>query len=259
MSDAAWDAAHYAANTAHHRAFDEAFLSSTPFAPTDRVVDVGCGPGDFTHELARRLPGGSVVGVDPQRDFVDLARAGAAGNEEFVVGTAQTLSQVVEPASADGVVSRAALHWAPCGDQGIIAAEVRRVLRPGGWYRMDMGGAGNIAPVVSLLDDVSRSLGGPVSPWCFPTPDAAIDDLASAGLDHRRGHVRLVSQRRAFDRTTLVEWLTSQVLIAYEPGMGAATRARFRVGVVERLDDLRRGDGTWDQTFVRLDVLAFAP
>lgn len=258
MSDASWDAHHYAEHTGHHRAFDGDFLERTPMAATDRVIDLGCGTGDFTHEMARLVPDGYVVGVDPQADFVDLAAAGAGPNESFVVGTAQRLSEVARAGSVDGVVSRAALHWAPCADHPQIAMEVRRVLRPGGWYRMDMGGAGNIERVVVFLDAISVGLGGPVSPWCFRSVEDATKDLVAAGLDPSRGGVDLLVQQRPFDRDGLLGWLTSQVLIAYEPAMDQPTRGAFRSVVEERLEELRGEDGTWDQTFVRLDVLAFA-
>lgn len=45
--------------------------------PGDRVLDVGCGPGRHSLELARR--GFRVLGVDISQRFVELARAAAAG------------------------------------------------------------------------------------------------------------------------------------------------------------------------------------
>lgn len=254
-----WDPALYAANTGHHRAFDQWFLESTPLAAGQRIVDLGCGSGDFTRVLAAEVGDGVVVGVDPNAGFVEEAARRARPNQRFVVGSAQTLAEVLGDERFDGVVSRAALQWAPCADQPLIARQVLAVLRPGGWFRLDMSGEGNIARVVRLLDDVAERFDGPRMPWCFASPSTAFETLEEAGFDLDTGHVRSVVQRRPFDAATLWGWLESQVLIAYEARMPEASHQAFRATVRGRLDELRRADGTYDQTFVRLDVLAHRP
>ena len=54
-------------------------------------------------------------------------------------------------------------------------------------------------------------------------------------------------------------WLESQVLNAYEPSLPPEAYAAFCAEVVSRIDELRRWDGTLDQTWVRLDLLARRP
>ena len=115
-AETVWDAEAYAANTAHHRAHDDAFLSTTPLSPTMTVVDVGCGSGDFTRVVAELVAEGEVVGVDPSAELVELAARSARLNQRFLVGTAQNLATLIQASSVDGVVSRAALHWVPPHD-----------------------------------------------------------------------------------------------------------------------------------------------
>jgi trans-aconitate 2-methyltransferase len=254
-----WDAGLYAANTAHHRVFDEGFLADTPLRPDLRIVDLGCGAGDFTRLLADRVPDGEVVGVDPHQGFLDEAARRSRPNQRFVPGTGQDLVAALSGERFDGIVSRAALQWVPCPEQAIVAAQVRSSLVPGGFFRLDMSGAGNIRHVVSLLDGAAEEFAGPTSPWCFPDPGWYMELLEAAGFDLGDGRVRSVAQRRSFDEGSLWRWLESQVFIAYEVEMEPDSRARFRASVRSRLDELRRHDGTFDQTFVRLDVLARAP
>ncbi|MDX1447481.1 MAG: methyltransferase domain-containing protein [Acidimicrobiia bacterium] len=254
-----WDAALYAANTAHHRAFDAWFLDSTPLTPSLRLVDLGCGAGDFTRVLADRVPDGVVVGVDPHPEFIAEAATRAAANQRFAVGTAQRLVDSLGGETFDGVVSRAALQWAPASDQMRIAEQIKDSLVPGGFFRLDMSGAGNIARVVRLLDAVSARFGGPTSPWCFADPGWYMEILERAGFDLDGGWVRTVVQRRPFTPETLWGWLESQVFTAYEKDLPAHDHAGFRNEVRSELDQLRRHDGTFDQTFVRLDVLARRP
>ena len=258
--------ADYAANTGHHRQHDDWYLESFPARPTDRLLDVGCGSGDFTAKVAALVPGGEVVGVDPQPSLLVEAGRVAAPNQRFVRGTAQRLGAALAAAGQDllydGVFSRAALQWVPMADHPSVLAGVHDVLRSGGWFRLEMGGAGNVAGVVALLDDVSAILGGPTSPWAFPGPGRYLELLEEAGFSVDAalgGYVRSVPQRRAFSRDALLGWFRSQAFQAYEIGLPEASRAFFRAEVEGRLDEVRRHDGTLDQTFVRLDLLAHRP
>ena len=86
-----WDAS-YAANTGHHRVYDELYLATTPLSPADRVLDLGCGSGDFTRIVADRVPDGEVVGLDPQPALLAEARACAGPNQSFVEAPVQHLA-----------------------------------------------------------------------------------------------------------------------------------------------------------------------
>lgn len=261
----AWDGAAYAANTGHHRAFDADFLAATPMRPGSRVLDLGCGSGDLTARLAQLVgPTGEVVGVDAQPSMLDEARSRARSNQSFVLASVQELGDVFgsdQDASFDLVTSRAVLHWVPAADQPGVYRSAARLLRPGGHLRVECGGVGNVASTVALLDDVSASFGGPSSPWTFADPATALEWVEQAGLDATVDgcFVRCNGQRRAFDETSLRGWLHSQVLNAYDAGIDPEEHDRFRAVVDARLGELRRWDGTFDQTWVRLDLLARRP
>jgi SAM-dependent methyltransferase len=237
----AWDGALYAANTAHHRRHDETFLASLPLGPADYVLDLGCGAGDLTVQVAARVPSGHVVGVDPQPSLLaEAATVVLPGESRF-----------------DGVLSQSVLHWIPAVDHPGVLAEVHRLVRPGGWFRAEFGGAGNVPTVLALLDDVSAALGGPVTPWFFTDAGWYLEQLERGGFDVADGFVRTRAQRRAFTRDELEGWFLSQCVQAYDAGLpDDAARAVFRAQVDARFDELARWDGTFDQTFVRLDVLA---
>ena len=96
-------------------------------APGHRVLDVGCGPGRHSHELARR--GIEVVGLDIAERFVDLARADAPPGATFVRGDAAAMTFDSE---FDAVISLCQGAFGLAGDDGAVLAGIRRALRPGG-------------------------------------------------------------------------------------------------------------------------------
>jgi trans-aconitate methyltransferase len=260
-----WQGASYAENTDHHRRFDEWFLADLPLRPTDSVLDIGCGSGDFTRVLAARVPDGHVVGVDAQPSMIDEARRVAAPNQSFAVSPAQTMAAaapVADGAPYDLVVSRAALHWVPAADHPAVLAQAFDLLAPGGWLRIDAGGGDNVARLAAWLDPMSARYGGPATPWTFFGAGAYLALLEAAGFDVSTevgGWVRTTAQHRPFDRASIVGWLTSQCVAAYQAGMAAEHREAFAAEVLERVDEFRLPDGTYDQIFVRLDVLARRP
>jgi len=101
--------------------------------PGDTVLDVACGPGNFSREFARAVgDDGLVVGIDASRTMLgrgvgDLRSAGLA-NLGLVRGDATRLP--FRDASFDGVCCFAALHLFADPLAGLD--EMRRVLRPGG-------------------------------------------------------------------------------------------------------------------------------
>ncbi|MGN6331071.1 MAG: class I SAM-dependent methyltransferase [Motilibacteraceae bacterium] len=253
-----WDGRLYAENTAHHRTNDANVLAELHPPVDGTVLDVGCGVGDLTERLTELVPQGRVLGVDADPSMVEQAARRARPGLAFAVAPVQDLSVVADDASVDLVVSTACLHWVPAADQPVAVAELARVLRPGAALRIDMGGAGQIAATRELLDAVSESLGGPASPWFFPTPEEYCGLLAQAGFDVESARVRLLRQRRPVpDESAVLGWLRSQVLIAYTARMDADVAAAFTAEVERRaVEELRREDGTYDQDYVRLDVLA---
>jgi ubiquinone/menaquinone biosynthesis C-methylase UbiE len=221
---APWHGALYAANTGHHRVYDDAFLDTLPLRPRDHVLDLGCGSGDFTATVAGRVPEGLAVGLEPQASLLDEARGLARPNQRFVQGRVQQLGSLLPGGAAfDVVMSRSVLHWVPLADHVALLADIHRLLRPGGWYRAEFGGAGNIPRVLSLLDDVSRRLDGPVTPWTFTDPATYLGLIEEAGFEVGEGFVRSTAQRRAFDRESLLGWFRSQVEQAYTSRPGRRT------------------------------------
>jgi ubiquinone/menaquinone biosynthesis C-methylase UbiE len=93
------------------------------------VVDLGSGPGMLTADLGRRLPSATVIGVEPNDQMLEIARAApAVANVRFAQGSAEHLP--IPDASVDLVISSlSAHHW---DDLAAAVGEIGRVLRADG-------------------------------------------------------------------------------------------------------------------------------
>ena len=91
------------------------------------ALDVGCGPGALTAELARRLGAGSVWSIDPSEPFVEACRRRNPG-VDVQLGRAEELPYPGE--RFDAALAQLVLHFV--SDPEATAGEMRRVARPGG-------------------------------------------------------------------------------------------------------------------------------
>ena len=120
-----WNAAGYARISALQKAMADEALSLVSLRGAERVLDVGCGEGKITAQIAERVPRGNVVGVDPSQQMIAFAREhfppARLPNLRFDVADARSLPYRSE---FDLVVSFNALHWIPDQD-----AALRSILR----------------------------------------------------------------------------------------------------------------------------------
>ncbi|MDE3083292.1 MAG: methyltransferase domain-containing protein [Acidobacteriota bacterium] len=99
--------------------------------PDQSVLDLGCGPGNITIDLARHVPEGHVTGVDVADAAIEVATRTAhegVDNVDFVVGDGYHLD------FADGSFDVAYVHQVlqHTSDPVAVLSDVRRVLRAGG-------------------------------------------------------------------------------------------------------------------------------
>lgn len=172
-------AQHLVWSEATHEGWREA-----PIRRGDRVLDVGCGPGFTTLELADWVgPEGRVVGLDPSRRFIDHLAATASGRGlthlETRIGTIDAL---VDEDPFDVIHVRWVLCFLPELDRAI--AMLARALAPGGrLVTLDYASYGSfavfpripdMAPVVAAVEASWRNTGGDLDVQ-GKTPRACVD------------------------------------------------------------------------------------
>lgn len=109
-------------------AINAALMDFAVLEPGMRVIDIGCGPGTTTEEIALRiLPGGSAVGLDISGKLIDAAIARFGTVAHFI--EADAADHPFRP-EFDLVFSRLGLMF--FAEPVAAFANIRRALKPGG-------------------------------------------------------------------------------------------------------------------------------
>ncbi len=160
--------------------------------PGERILDLGCGTGHLTGQIA--ATGAEVVGIDRSPDMIQQAREKYPALR-FEVMDARELSF---PKPFDAAFSNATLHWIREPEKVITG--ISRALRPGGRFVAEFGGRGNVGEILNAIARAWVILGLPgtaPSPWYFPS----VAEYAGL-LERQRLEVTYAS---LFDRPTPLE------------------------------------------------------
>jgi trans-aconitate 2-methyltransferase len=107
-------------------------LSRVPLGAAERIVDLGCGPGNSTQLLAERWPNARITGVDNSADMLVKARE-ALPNIEWVQAD---LRNYRPEGPIDVLFANAVFQWLP--DHRTLFPELLQWLRPGGALALQM-------------------------------------------------------------------------------------------------------------------------
>jgi trans-aconitate methyltransferase len=261
MAAIRWNPSDYAANSAAQAAWARELMARLHLDGHEQILDVGCGDGRMTVELARLVPRGRVVGTDASHEMVRHAlahqRLAGPANLEFHVMDARRLTL---PTRFDVVFSNAALHWVD--DHPAFLNGAARALKPGGRLVVSCGGKGNAADVFAALRSVIRR-----EPWraCFRRMQAPY--FFHATEEYRRWlvhagfgdlHVALVPKRLHYAGAAgLAAWLRTTWL-PYTQRVPDERREAFIAAVAARYVATHPPDatGTVSVGMVRLEIEA---
>ncbi|MCC7495736.1 MAG: methyltransferase domain-containing protein [Fimbriimonadaceae bacterium] len=186
-----WDPADYRQSSAMQARLAAELLPRLGLQPGLRVLDLGCGDGKVTAELAAAVAPGLVLGCDRSPEMLRFAR------QAFPAAAVPNLRWSRQDAAAlacgphfDRVVSFACLHWV--GDHPAVLRGIGRALRPGGRILLQLGGQGNVDALLpyayAAMDQPDRRarFRELVLPWNFPPAEPYPGWLTAAGLRPER-------------------------------------------------------------------------
>jgi len=231
-------------------------LAQVPLAAPQRVVDLGCGPGNSTELLIERYPQAEVIGLDSSPDMLRQAR------ERLPTCSFEhaDLASWVPQQPADLLFANAVFQWVP--DHPTVLQRLLQALPQGGVLALQMPDNTN-EPALALMRDVASA-----GPWAQTLAHAAAarDDLPTVAnyYDLLRPHCsRLDIWHTVYNHVmagpqAVVEWFKGSALRPFlsplDEAMRAGFTADFTAGIAKAYP--ARFDGKVLLRFPRLFIVA---
>jgi trans-aconitate 2-methyltransferase len=242
----AWDATRYQDDHSFVWRMAANLIESLNPQPGERILDVGCGTGQLTADIARS--GAIVTGLDSSAEMLAEARKNYP-ELSFVVGYAADFTL---PGSFDAVFSNAALHWVKNAEGAVQS--FARALRPGGRFIAEFGGHGNITSVQAALRAVLGPDADARSPWYYPSIGEYARLLERHGFELRDASL--------FDRPTPLQgedgmesWLR-MFMPSYLREFSPERADEVVKNLVDHLRPTLYRDGLWTVDYRRIRVSA---
>lgn len=156
MKSQIWNAADYEKNSTAQFAWAQELIDKLNLQGNEHVLDIGCGDGKITAEIAKQVSYSPVVGIDQSTAMIHLAQTRYPQqqfpNLNFQLMDARQLTFNNQFTLA---FSNATLHW--IDDHLSVLQGIHRGLCSGGKLLLQMGGLGNAVDLVEAVNIVTRS------------------------------------------------------------------------------------------------------
>jgi len=223
--------------------------------PGLKVIDLGCGTGELTAELAVMLPGSDVTGIDSSGEMIDKARPLERPGLKFRLGKIEEVSGLW-----DLIFSNAALHWIE--DHHAFIPCLLSMLNDGGQLLVQMPSnhrnrAQQAVAEIAAAEPHLSALSG----WRWDFPALPIDTYAEILYQH--GGSEMVIFDKVYPHVLdsaedVMEWLSGTTIIPYLERLPERLNDDFRQDCLERLRELYP-DGPFLFPFRRILFSAVKP
>ena len=243
-----WDTELYEARHAFVWQLGQSMVELLDPKPGERVLDLGCGPGQLTDKIAEH--GAAVVGLDSSPEMIGQARQNYP-HLHFVLQDAASMTFEDE---FDAVFSNAALHWML--DAAAVARGMYRALRRGGRLTAEFGGHGNVRAIETAVRNTAARYARDDVAWrrFYPSIGEYSSLLEAQGFEVRFAHL--------FDRPTPLEgekgmeiWIR-QFCWFYFESLPQPERDKALGETIEELRPILYREGEWFADYRRLRIIA---
>jgi len=232
-------------------------ISELNLKGNEDILDLGCGNGLLTANLARLVPDGNVIGVDASEGMIEAAKEKEEDNLEFLL---MDLNEIDLDRQFDFIFSNATLHWIKNHNQ--LWAKIHKLLNPNGFVRFNFAADGNsshfnkVIKEIIVFEEYREYFSEFQWPWYLPSVDEYenfLKDFAFSELN-----VWEDNEDRFFpDKEAVIWWVDQPQIVPFLVNIPEDKKGLFREIVIEQVfKETLQENGRYFEEFRRMNVLA---
>lgn len=241
----------------HQKEWGNSLISELSLSGNEEILDLGCGDGGLTEQLAQLVPNGRILGIDASEGMIATAQKRVKSNLAFMQMDINTLDFENR---FDVIFSNAALHWV--NDHEKLLKNSFRALKDKGVILWDFAGDGNCSNFFAVVREKIQSekykqyFNDFEWPWYMPTKTDYEKILAHS--DFSTYSITEINRDRFFSNTDeMVKWIDQPSIVPFIRLVPDEMKADFRDDIIKSmLERTLQADGTCFETFRRIHIKA---
>jgi len=252
-----FDANKYNIGSTHQKEWGKKIIAELSIKGDESILDLGCGDGVLTKEMADLVPNGRVVGIDASENMISKAKELSRNNLEFIHRDINDISFNEE---FDIVYSNATLHWIK--DHVKLLANCYRTLKSSGILRFNFAGDGNCATFNSTVKNVMQQseFKGYFAKFLWPWFMPKTSDYEQIIRNNNFTEIKIWEEnadRYFISAEEMIKWIDQPSLVPFLREIVEQDKSKFRDVVVnEMIQKSKKPDGKCFEMFRRINVRA---
>lgn len=253
-----FDGKKYEKASTHQKEWGDKLISELTLKGNEHILDLGCGDGKLTADLAEFVPNGLVLGIDASQGMIDAAKQKKSNNLQFKLLDINELPLLSD--KFDVIFSNATLHWIKNHQK--LWENVFSFLNPEGIVRFNFAADGNCSHFLKVikeamaLDEYKQYFIDFEWPWYMPT----LDDYKNILKNYNFSELNIWGQNadRFFpNQELLIEWVNQPSIVPFLKNIDKSKKERFQEFVIKYMvEKTKQNDGRYFETFRRINVFA---
>ena len=253
-----FDGEKYKKASSHQKEWANKILGELHFNGNEIILDLGCGDGITTNQLAEMVPDGKVVGIDASRGMIKTALKDK--KQSNVYFEQKDINEIRYIEEFDFIFSNATLHWVK--DHTKLLKKIFSGLRGNGSLMFNFAADGNCSYFFKVIRQAMNKkeyreyFKGYSWPWFMPT----IEEYQKLAKEAEFSEIEIWGENadRYFEDTeTMIKWIDQPSIVPFLKHIPQPEKENFRNYVVEQMiKETKQEDGTCFETFRRVNMKA---
>lgn len=253
-----FDGEKYRKASRHQKEWGSSLISELTLNGNEEILDLGCGDGSLTEQLAQFVPNGNVLGIDASTGMIVASQNRVKSNLMFMK---MDINMIDFHNKFDVIFSNAALHWVK--DHKRLLNNVFKALKDGGVILWDFAGDGNCSNFFCVIrekiqsDKYKKYFNNFEWPWYMPTKNDYTQLVANSGFS--KYIIEEVNRDRFFSNVEeMIKWIDQPSIVPFISIIPDEIKAEFRDDIIKAMvERTLQSDRTCFETFRRIHIKAY--